>query len=146
MSILAAVRLTTMFELSKIHGIRYLNADPGTSQDPDSIIGKSGSWIPANPTHAASKLFGNQPVIPAHERIGCRRGGNLFETCAAKWMGSGSEAAALGVGEPQVSSAMAGFQKTKRFVLVGDDLLLVPSDPAGDHGNEDVQYHGESSG
>jgi hypothetical protein len=32
------------------------------------------------------------------------------------------------------------------FFEVRDDVLLMPVDPAGDHRDEDWQYHGGSSG
>jgi hypothetical protein len=37
-----------------------------------------------------------------------------------------------------------GFQDAVFLLQVGDDPLLVTLDPAGDHGNEDVEDHRRS--
>ena len=42
--------------------------------------------------------------------------------------------------EAQSSLPHLRFEDAKLFVLGGDDLLLVPIDPAGDHGDDDVEY------
>jgi hypothetical protein len=34
-----------------------------------------------------------------------------------------------------------GFEDAVLFLEVSDDLLLVPLEPAGDHGDEDMQDH-----
>src|SRR5215510_7104315 len=37
-----------------------------------------------------------------------------------------------------------GVERTVFFQKISDDLLLMAIDPAGDHGDEDVQNHGNS--
>jgi hypothetical protein len=95
---------------------------------------------------AAVKLPGDQSLVPPHEGVGCGQGGEFFETLATKGMGQGRKATALGVGEPEPSATELGFEDTILFSKVGDDLLLVPIDPAGDHRDQDMQDHGLSSG
>jgi hypothetical protein len=61
-------------------------------------------------------------------------------------MGERSEASALGVGEAESAATELGFQNAILFLQIGDDLLLVPLDPAGDHGDQNVEDHSCSSG
>jgi hypothetical protein len=95
---------------------------------------------------AAVELLGNQSLVPSHEGVGCREGGELFASRAAQWRGSGRKASALGVGEVQSSRTELGFEDAMFLLEIGDDLLLMPSDPAGEHGDQDMQDHGLSSG
>jgi hypothetical protein len=53
---------------------------------------------------------------------------------------------AFGVGKPQAVVTKVGFEDTVFRLQIGDDLLLVTLEPAGDHGNEYIQDHGVSSG
>ena len=41
-----------------------------------------------------------------------------------------------------VNCTESGFENAILFLQIDDDLLLVTIDPAGDHGDEDVQDHG----
>jgi hypothetical protein len=61
-------------------------------------------------------------------------------------MGKGSETTSFGIGEAYSLIAQFSFEKAVFFLKVGDDLLLVAIDPVGDHGDEDVEYHGRSLG
>ena len=65
-----------------------------------------------------------------------------MQALAAKWVGERRKAAAFDVGEPQLVAVEAGFQDTIFLLKIGDDVLLVTLDPAGDHSDEDVQDHG----
>jgi hypothetical protein len=95
---------------------------------------------------AAVKLPGDESLVPSHEGVGCGERGELFEAPAAKRVSKRSETTALGVSEPEPSAAELGFEDLILFSKVGDHLLLVPIDPAGDHGDQDVQDYGLSSG
>ena len=49
--------------------------------------------------------------------------------------------ASFGISEANALVAQFGFVNSDFFRLVGDDLLLVAIDPAGDHGDEDLEDH-----
>ncbi len=48
--------------------------------------------------------------------------------------------------EPQPAAAALGFEDAIFFDKGSDDLLLVPLQPAGNHGDEHVEDHGVSWG
>src|SRR5215813_11987425 len=95
---------------------------------------------------APVKLLRDQSLVPAQE--GVRRGErrNLFETLTAKRMGQCREAAAFGVGQAQPAAVEVGFEDAVFLLQIGNDLLLVPLDPPGDHGDQDMENHNSSSG
>jgi hypothetical protein len=95
---------------------------------------------------AAVELLGNQSLVPSHESIGCGQGAELFESFAAKRVSKRSETAALRVGKPQSAATELGFEDAIFFSEIGDDFLLMPIDLAGEHGDQDMQDHGLSSG
>lgn len=64
-----------------------------------------------------------------------------MQTLAAKRVGERCKAAAFRVGEPQSVAIEVGFEDAVLFLEIGDDILLVPLEPAGDHGDEDMQDH-----
>ena len=66
----------------------------------------------------------------------------VFEALATKRVGERRETAAFGVGEPQPAAAELGFETRFSSMQIGDHLLLVPLEPAGNHGDEDVENHG----
>jgi len=72
--------------------------------------------------------------------------GDLFQALAPERVGQGGETAALGVGQAQPAPAKVGFEDTVFLDEVGDNLLLVTLEPAGDHGDQDVEDHSRSSG
>ena len=45
------------------------------------------------------------------------------------------------VGKTQPAVAVLGFEDVIFLLKVGDHLLLLPIDPAGDHGDQDVKDH-----
>ena len=55
-------------------------------------------------------------------------------------MGKGSETVSFGIGEAYGLVAQFRFENAVFFLEVGDDLLLVAIEPAGDHSDEDVEY------
>jgi hypothetical protein len=91
---------------------------------------------------AAVELLCYQSVVPTHEGLGCGEGGEVFEPLEAEWMGQRSKTSALGIGEPQASLTELSFENAIFLVERGDGVALVTSDPASDHGDEDVQDHG----
>ena len=91
---------------------------------------------------APVKLLGDQSLVPAQEGIGRREGRHLFEALATERVGERREAAAFGVGQAQPAATELGFEDAIFLKEIGDDLLLVPLEPAGNHGDEDVQDHG----
>ena len=50
--------------------------------------------------------------------------------------------AAFSVGQPEPSATKLGFEYAILFLQIGDHLLLVTLDQAGDHDDEDLQDHG----
>ena len=84
--------------------------------------------------------------IPAQEGVRRNQRGDLVQALAAKRVGERRKAAAFRVGEPQSAATEVGFEDAVLFLEVGDDVLLVPLEPAGDHGDEDMQDHGRSPG
>ena len=83
-------------------------------------------------------------LVPTQEGVGRGDSCYLFEALAAKRVGERREAAAFGVGEPQAVAGAVGFQDAIFLVEIGDDVLLVLWDLAGDHGDEDVEDHSRS--
>jgi len=61
-----------------------------------------------------------------------------LQALAAKWVGACRKTAAFRVGEPQSVTTEVGFEDAVLFLEVGDDVLLVPLEPASDHGDEDM--------
>jgi hypothetical protein len=92
------------------------------------------------------KLLGDQSLVPAQERV--RRGnrGHFFEARATDRMCERCEAPAVGVRQAEPAATKLGFQDAVFLVQVGDNLLLVTLEPASDHGDQDVEDHGRSSG
>jgi hypothetical protein len=50
------------------------------------------------------------------------------------------------VREAEPAASKLGFQDAVLLVQVGDNLLLVPWEPASDHGDQDVEDHSHSLG
>jgi hypothetical protein len=61
-------------------------------------------------------------------------------------MGERREATAVRVGETPPAAVELGFEHAIFFDQLGDHLLLVTLEPAGQHGNQQGQDHGRSSG
>jgi hypothetical protein len=53
---------------------------------------------------------------------------------------------AFGIGESDTSPTKLRMEGSILFQEMGDNLLLVAIDPAGDHSDEDLQNHGDSWG
>ena len=51
----------------------------------------------------------------------------------------------LYIGQAQPVTTKLGFEDTVFLVQIGDHLLLVTLEPAGEHGDQDVQDHECSS-
>ena len=95
---------------------------------------------------APVELLRDQSLVPAQEGVGRGNRGHLFEALAPERVGQCGEAAAFGVGQAQPAAAELGFEDAIFLLQIGDDLLLVTLDPAGDHGNQDMENHNRSSG
>ena len=98
------------------------------------------------PSAAAVKLVGNQPLIPTHEGMGGGERGGVFALLTAQGMSQGRESAALGSGEASSLWWQLGFEHLIVCFEGGDDVLLVSRDPTGNHGEENLQKHGDSWG
>jgi hypothetical protein len=94
---------------------------------------------------AAIELLRNELPIPAQEGLGRYQGGKFLQTLATERVGEGREAPAFRVREAQAAPTKLGFEDAVFLVQIGDHLLLVPLEPPGDHGNQEVQDHTCSS-
>jgi hypothetical protein len=56
------------------------------------------------------------------------------------------ETTAFGIGKSNAMPPEFGMEGAVFFQEIVDDLLLVPVHPSGDHGDEDLQNHGDSWG
>src|SRR5262245_59262887 len=92
----------------------------------------------------AVKLLGDELFVPAHQGIRSGERGQRFEAFAANRKREGRETTAFGIGEAGALTTKFGVERTVFFQKISDDLLLMAIDPAGDHGDEDVQNHGNS--
>jgi hypothetical protein len=73
-------------------------------------------------------------------------GRHLLQTCASEQVGQRRKAAPFGIREAKATTAEFRFEHAIFFLEIGDDLLLVPLEPAGHHGDEHVQNHSLPSG
>ena len=88
---------------------------------------------------AAVELLRDEAVIPAQECVGRHQRRHRFEALTAKRMGERRKAAAFGVCKTEPSVTELSFEDTVFLLAVGDDLGLVPLQPAGHHGDGHVQ-------
>lgn len=109
------------------------------------FLGDPGSAKPFA-FRATAKLFGNQACVPAHEGIECGNGSGVFELFAAQRTGERRESAAFSVMQAQPTSWELGCEHPIFFFEGHDDVLLMPIEPAGDRGDEALEYHDGSSG
>jgi hypothetical protein len=95
---------------------------------------------------ATVKLLGNELFVPAHQGIRSGPSGQGFEAFAAKRKGKGGQTTTFGIGAADASTTGFGVESAVFFQEIGDELLLVAIDPAGEHGDKDLQNHGDSWG
>ena len=95
---------------------------------------------------APVELLRDEAVVPAQEGIRGGERGDLFQAFATERVGERGKAAAFGVGQAQPAATELGFEDAVFLKEIGDDLLLVTLEPAGDHGDQDVEDHSRSSG
>jgi hypothetical protein len=93
---------------------------------------------------AAVKLLSDELLVPAYQGIGRGESGQGFEAFAANGTGEGRETTAFDIGEADASTTEFGMEGAVFFQEIGNDLLLVAIDPTGDHGDADLQNHGDS--
>src|SRR2546427_7029837 len=114
----------------------------------DELLDLLCHWGPPQMCAALApiKLLGDQSLVPAQERVRRSEQGDLLEALAAKRVGERGKATAFRVRQAQPAATELGFEHTIFLNEIGDDLLLVPLQPAGHHGDEHVQDHSCSSG
>ena len=90
---------------------------------------------------ASVELLRDQPLVPAQE--GVRRGNrrDLFEALTAKRVGERRAVTALGVGQAQPAPAKLGVEHAVFRAERRHNRLLVPLEPPGDHGDQNVEDH-----
>jgi hypothetical protein len=93
---------------------------------------------------ATVKLLGNELFVPAYQGIRRGQSSKGFEAFAAGWKSEGSQTTAFGIGAADALITKLSVKGATSFQEIGDDRLLVTIDPAGDHGDENLQYHGDS--
>src|SRR5262245_59424891 len=81
-----------------------------------------------------------------NEGIRCGDGGGVFELLAAERIRHGRQSSAFGVSQAQAPVWEFGGENAIFFFEIRDDMLLMPIDPAGNHGDEGVENHEGSSG
>jgi hypothetical protein len=102
-----------------------------------NLLGDTGSAEPLA-VLAPVELLRDQSLVPPLEGLGRGDRGDLFEAFGVDWMGQCGETAPFGVGQPPLLVAKFGSKSAIFFDEVGDHVLLVPLNPAGDHGNQDL--------
>jgi hypothetical protein len=80
-------------------------------------------------------------LVPPQKRIRRDEGSKCFEALAPKRVGEGRKTAAFRVREPEPTATELGFEDTIFLKEIGDDLLLVPLQPASNHGDQDLKDH-----
>jgi hypothetical protein len=99
---------------------------------------RSATW---SSLRAPVELLGDQLLVPAQERIGSHEGRHFLQARAPERVGERREAAAFGIGEAELAATELGFEDAVFLLKIGNDVLLVTLDPAGDQGDEDIQDH-----
>ncbi len=84
------------------------------------------------------KLLRDKAVVPTQQGVRRGDGGDIFQALAPERVGERSEAAALGIDEPEPAATEVGFEGAIFLDEVGNDLLLVTLHPAGHHSDEHV--------
>jgi hypothetical protein len=88
------------------------------------------------------KLRGDQSLVPPQEGVGGDEGCYLLEALATERVSERRETAAFGVSKPQAATAEVRFEDAIVLKQIGNHLLLIPLQPAGNHGDEHVEDHG----
>ena len=93
---------------------------------------------------AAVKLLRDQSLVPAQEGLWRHEGRHRFEALPPKRVGERREAPAFRVRQAQPAATEVGFQDAIFRKEIRDSLLLVPLQPAGNHGDQNVEDHSRS--
>jgi hypothetical protein len=72
--------------------------------------------------------------------------GDLLETFSVKRVGECSKSPEFEIGESQAPRAKLGFEHMVFLCQVRTDVLVLMLNPAGDHGDQDLEDHHLSSG
>jgi hypothetical protein len=78
----------------------------------------------------AFKLPRDQALVPPQQRLGRYESGDGFEALAPQRVSQGRQAAAIRVGQPQPAAPELSLEDAVLLEEVGDDVLLVPLQPA----------------
>ena|SRR5215813_498164 len=97
----------------------------------------------AGDLHTARGQFHYHEHVVRDEAVPRR---HLFEACATEGLCQRGETTAFCVGQAQPPTAKLSFKDKILLMQIGDDLLLVTLEPSSDHGDQDVEAHGCSSG
>jgi hypothetical protein len=69
-----------------------------------------------------------------------------LEAFPPEWIGERRKAATFGIGEAEPVPLEFPFEQAVFLDEIRDDLLLVPLQPTGNHGDQDLEDHRHSSG
>jgi hypothetical protein len=89
---------------------------------------------------------GDQPLVPAHDGVWSHHDRSHFQTSAAEGVGQHSEPVAFSVGLVQPKPVELGFEDVVFRKAVCNDPLLVTLDLPSEHGEQQLEDHGLSSG
>jgi hypothetical protein len=109
------------------------------------LLGHTGAATRAT-LLAPVKLLRDQSCVPAQQGVGCGQGRERLEALATERVGQCGKAAALGISQAEPPTAEMGFERAVFLLEVGDRLWLVPLEPPGDHGDQEMKKYRHSSG
>jgi hypothetical protein len=89
-------------------------------------------------------LLGHKAAIPALEGLRSGDRGDFLKVFSVDWVRQDGKAAALGISEVKTTALEFGFQEAIFLAEIGDGLFLLPIDPHGKHGDQNLQDHGPS--
>jgi hypothetical protein len=84
-------------------------------------------------------LLGDQPTVPAEDRIRCDDPSDLLEDLPSEHFAFHSQAAALVVVQANPAPSELFAENAVLFLEVVDHMLLSAVDPAGEHQEEEVE-------
>ena len=82
------------------------------------------------PLLTAVKLVGNQPLVPSYKGVGGDNGVSVFELLAAQRMSQPGQSASFSIRKAHSTSRDFGLEDLVFFFEIGNDVLLMPVDPA----------------
>jgi hypothetical protein len=91
-------------------------------------------------------LLGDKGPIPAMQGLHSDDGGDGLEPFAVDRMRQYGKTAAVGISEVEPTALVFRFEDAIFFNEIGDSLCLVPVDPSGEPGNQELENHSPTSG